>query len=311
MIQAQDLSKHFDDFIAVDGINLDIPPGNVLVLLGPNGAGKTTTVRMLTSILVPTRGWAVINGYDVVTHPEQVRLSVGLLTEHHSLYNRMNAVEYLSFFGMLYGIKGSVLKARINHLLHDFDLDHISQKHIAEYSKGMRQKLALARAMIHNPPVLLLDEPTSAMDPQSAHMVRNKILEMKSGDRTILLCTHNLVEADELGDEISIIHHGRIIAHDTSQKLKDRWLGSVEYEARFAEKIANIDLLPMPGVVLSGQGGDWLRFRIEDPKHTNPTLIRNLLQERFNLISFSETPHTLEQAYLEAINHSAEERIHA
>jgi len=310
MIRAEDLSKTFDNFTAVDGINLDVPPGNIIVLLGPNGAGKTTTVRLLTSILRPTRGWASINGINVVDHPEKVRSSVGVLTEHHGLYNRMNAVEYLSFFGKLYGLKGPALSERISQLLEYFNLMQDHQKRIAVYSKGMRQKLSLARAMIHNPPVLLLDEPTSAMDPQSAQMVRNTIIKLKSGERTIMLCTHNLVEADELADEIAIINQGKIIAHDTSHNLKKRLLGKIEFVARFTEARTNLDQISIPGVVLTGHGRDWARFKVENPKQTNPTLISRLLADRFDLISFSETRRTLEQAYLEALGGTPGEKIH-
>ena len=197
MISAQDLSKQFDDFWAVDGVNLNVPPGKVLVLLGPNGAGKTTTVRMLTSILKPTRGHASVNGFDVVKEAHLVRKSVGVLTEHHGLYGRMTSVEYLDFFGQLYHLEPALLRKRINRLLDDYGLGDARKKRLGEYSKGMRQKLALTRALLHDPPVLLLDEPTSAMDPESARMVRNAILKLRSTERSIILCTHNLVEAEE------------------------------------------------------------------------------------------------------------------
>ncbi|MEN6410303.1 MAG: ABC transporter ATP-binding protein, partial [Anaerolineaceae bacterium] len=162
MIFADGLTKHFNDFVAVNEIHLSVAAGEVLALLGPNGAGKTTTVRMLTSILKPTRGKAQVAGYDVVHQAEQVRASVGVLTEHHGLYGRMNAVDYLRFFGDLYGIDPARCKRRIDALLGEFDLDLARKKRLSEYSKGMRQKLALVRALLHEPPVLLLDEPTSA-----------------------------------------------------------------------------------------------------------------------------------------------------
>jgi ABC-type multidrug transport system ATPase subunit len=174
-IYAEDLTKHFDDFVAVDGVSFQVAAGEVLVLLGPNGAGKTTTVRMLTSILTPTRGRARVAGYDVVAQADQVRASVGVLTEQHGLYNRMNAREYLRFFGQLYNLRPQNCQERIDLLLEKFGLSFAGKKRLGEYSKGMRQKLALVRAMLHDPPVLLLDEPTSAMDPESARMVRDAI----------------------------------------------------------------------------------------------------------------------------------------
>jgi len=173
MIEARNLTKHFDDFVAVNAVDLDVKAGEVLALLGPNGAGKTTTIRMLTSVLPPTRGYARVAGFDVVTDAALVRGSVGVLTEHHGLYGRMQAEEYLDFFGQLYGLTKNERYQRSETLLNEFNLWQVRHRRIGEFSKGMRQKLALTRAMLHNPPVLLLDEPTSAMDPDSARLVRS------------------------------------------------------------------------------------------------------------------------------------------
>ncbi len=173
MITAEGLTKSFDDFLAVDRVSLEVLPGQVLVLLGQNGAGKTTTVRMLTSILRPSAGRASVAGFDVVKQADKVRASVGVLTEHHGLYGRMNAEEYLQFYGSLYGLDLKTVSRRMDELLGRFGLAPARKKRLGEYSKGMRQKLALVRAIIHDPPVLLLDEPTSAMDPESARMVRD------------------------------------------------------------------------------------------------------------------------------------------
>ncbi len=180
MIECEDLTKHFDTFKAVEGVTLTVRPGQVLALLGQNGAGKTTTVRMLTSVLRPTRGWARVAGYDVVKQPGQVRASVGVLTEMHGLYGRMTAYEYLDFFGQVYDLDPARRKRRADELLEYFGLTYAAHRRSGEYSKGMRQKLALARALLHEPPVLLLDEPTSAMDPESAQLVRHEIARLRS-----------------------------------------------------------------------------------------------------------------------------------
>src|SRR5690348_16998408 len=145
MIQCEDLTKYFGTFKAVEGINLEILPGEVLALLGQNGAGKTTTVRMLTSMLAPTRGWAKVAGYDVVKNPDEVRASTGVLTEQHGLYGRMTGFEYLDFFGQVYGLSAGLRQKRTNELLEYFGLAAAAQRRSGEYSKGMRQKLSLAR----------------------------------------------------------------------------------------------------------------------------------------------------------------------
>jgi ABC-2 type transport system ATP-binding protein len=302
MIYAEDLTKQFDDFLAVDGVNLNVKAGEVLVLLGPNGAGKTTTVRMLTSILRPTRGKATVAGYDVVEHPEKVRAAVGVLTEHHGLYNRMNAVEYLMFFASLYNWNGKAARDRVYELLSEFGLDSALKKRLGEYSKGMRQKLALVRALLHEPAVLLLDEPTSAMDPESARMVRDGIKNLKSDQRTIILCTHNLVEAEELADKIAIICMGKIIFNDSPRNLKLQLLGPTEYEARLANSLNGwIPELPA-GVELLFKSENTLRFRVSQPELTNPGLVRQMMDRQLDIVAFQEVPRSLEDAYLEAVS---------
>ena len=305
MIKAEELCKQFDDFVAVDGVNLNVSAGEVMILLGPNGAGKTTTVRMLTSILKPTRGRAFVAGYDVVKQADKVRSSVGVLTEHHGLYGRMNAQEYLLFYGELYGMDKKNCLQRIDELLERFGLSEVKFKRLGEYSKGMRQKLALVRALIHNPPVLLLDEPTSAMDPESSRLVRDAIHSLRDRNRAILLCTHNLAEADELADKVAIIRHGKIILSDTTVNIKLQMLGPVEYEAHLANLVNGWSIALPDGVELCSQGENWLRFRVKDPAVANPSLIRYLLDCHLDLVSFQEVPRTLEQAYLAATHLAA------
>lgn len=301
MILTENLTKCFDQFTAVDNVNLNVPSGRVLVLLGPNGAGKTTTVRMLTSILRPTRGRAVVAGYDVTEQPQKVRESVGVLTEHHGLYNRMNADEYLDFYAQLYSMDKARRRTRIDQLLEEFGLTRERYRRVGEYSKGMRQKLALVRALIHEPSVLLLDEPTSAMDPESARMVRDGIKQLRSSSRTIVLCTHNLLEAEELADQIAIIRRGKIIMNDTPQNLKRNLLGPAEYEVRLAMNLNGWKMDFPTGVKLTARGDEWMRFRITEPEMVNPELIKRLIDDKLKIISFQEIPRTLESAYLEAV----------
>jgi len=312
MIVTENLSKKFDNFLAVDSVSLVVEAGTVLALLGPNGAGKTTTVRMLTSVLRPTFGQASVAGYDVITQAPQVRASVGVLTEHHGLYNRMPAKDYLDFFGQVYNMDTHTRQERIQRLLSDFGLAQSEAKRIGEYSKGMRQKLALARALLHDPPVLLLDEPTSAMDPESARLVRDSIHTLRSSERTIVICTHNLAEAEELADKIAIIRRGRIIAYGSPAVLKQNLLGLAEYEIRLGTHLNGYQPTFPPGAVHTSSGPDWIRYQADDPLSANSLILQDFLDHGIPIISLQEVPRSLEQVYLQAVNSKDnKEVIHA
>lgn len=309
MIVTEDLTKWFDGFPAVEGVTLKVDPGRVLALLGPNGAGKTTTIRMLTSILKPTRGKAIVAGYDVSLQPEKVRRQVGVLTEHHGLYGRMNALEYLDFYADLYGMQRVAREYAISRLLEQFGLAGEKKRRLSEYSKGMRQKLALVRALLHEPTILLLDEPTSAMDPESARTVRDSIRGLRSNDRTILLCTHNLAEAEELADQVAIIRRGRVILNEPLSAIKLHLLGAPEYEAVLAgSSNGSVELSLPEGVTFVSRVNNRLRFTIEEPEKNNPVLLKVLLDSGLAVVSFNEIHHSLEDAYLEAIGR--EDRSH-
>ncbi len=301
LIEARDLTKRFGDLDAVHGLSLRVSGGSILALLGPNGAGKTTTIRMLASILRPTSGEARIAGYDVLSHAADVRRNVGLLTEHHGLYTRMRAQDYLQFFGQIYGLGSEDCGRRIQALLEQFGLWEARGLRLGEYSKGMRQKLALARALLHEPPVLLLDEPTSAMDPASAHLVRSSISQLRQPGRTIVVCTHNLAEAESLADEIAIIHRGRIVAQGTVLDLKREYLGDPIMELRLATMLDGaVKFLP-PGATELASGENWLRFRVARPEEVNPSLLRSLSQAGVPVVTLSEVPRTLEDVYLQVV----------
>jgi ABC-2 type transport system ATP-binding protein len=311
MIETQDLSKQFSDFLAVDGVTLAVKPGQILALLGQNGAGKTTTVRMLTALLAPTRGSARVAGYDVVRQGQQVRASVGVLTEQHGLYMRMSGLEYLDFFGQVYRLDALARRRRSTYLLDYFGLAEAAKHSIAEYSKGMRQKLALARALMHEPPVLLLDEPTSAMDPESARLVRDEIARLRSSQRTIVICTHNLAEAEALADTIAIIYRGRILLSGTLEELKQSVLGRAEYEARLSD-VWDARGLEMPtGVTVMGHSNSVMRFRVEDPNEANPRLLRELTSRQAPVVAFQEVPRSLEQVYLKVMADAQARRAEA
>ena len=304
MIETHDLSKQFQDFWAVDGVTLTVQAGQILALLGQNGAGKTTTVRMLTALLNPTRGWARVAGYDVVKSGRDVRASIGVLTEHHGLYMRMTADEYLDFFGQMYDLNPQLRRSRSKHLLEYFGLTETAGKRIGEYSKGMRQKLALARAMIHDPGVLLLDEPTSAMDPESARLVRDEIARLKSSQRTVVICSHNLTEVEALADQIAIIYRGKILTQGTLDDLKVNILGSPEFEIKFSRDWDS-GVLELPtGVDLLSRTSSSLKVRIEKPRESNPVILERLAGLSAPVMAFQEESRTLEQVYLKVMSNA-------
>jgi ABC-2 type transport system ATP-binding protein len=306
MIQCEDLTKYFNSFKAVEGVSLHVQPGEVLALLGQNGAGKTTTVRMLTSVLSPTRGWAKIAGYDTMKNPAQVRASVGVLTEMHGLYGRMTGYEYLDFFGQVYNLEPAQRQKRAKELLEYFGLGQAGYRRSGEYSKGMRQKLALARALIHEPIALLLDEPTSAMDPESAQLVRHEIARLRSSQRAVIICTHNLAEAEMLADKIAIIYQGRILLMGTLEELRQKLLGPAEYDVKLAGR-QHLPNLQMPsGVSLLDVWADGFRYRVENPTLSNPLILQQLFQAGVPVVSVQEVPRTLEMLYLKAMLQAAE-----
>lgn len=300
MIETHDLSKQFDNFWAVENVSLTVQPGQILAILGQNGAGKTTTVRMLTALLSPTRGWARVNGYDVVTQGDKVRASVGVLTEQHGLYTRMSGTEYLDFFGEMYGLHDAKRVNTRNRLLEYFGLAEAAHRRVGEYSKGMKQKLALARALMHEPPVLLLDEPTSAMDPESARLVRDQIANLKSSQRTIIICTHNLAEAEALADVVAVIYRGQILVSGTLDELKSKILGSREYEVALSKRWRGKLKLPAD-VELISNANRTLRFRVKSPKKSNPLLVKEMAKQNVPVISMQESPRSLEQVYLKVM----------
>jgi ABC-2 type transport system ATP-binding protein len=311
MIETQGLTKYFGDFLAVDSVTFTVEPGTVLAILGPNGAGKTTTIRMLTSILVPTAGRATVAGYDVVTEAALVRASVGVLTEQHGLYERMRGLEYLDFFGRIYRLSPEVRRKRGEELLTRFGLGDALDKRVGEYSKGMKQKLALVRALLHDPPVLLLDEPTSAMDPQSAKLVRDAIIELRQDRRTIILTTHNLTEAQALADQIAVLRHGRIVAMGDLDSLSHRFVGPPVMELKTTQALNGLskELGEMVEVVEVGE--TWLRYATATPHETNPQVLRRVMGLGVDVLTLSQLTKTLEDVYLQIVKEDEGEEVKA
>jgi ABC-2 type transport system ATP-binding protein len=307
MIECEKLTKRFDDFTAVQELSLQVRQGELLALLGPNGAGKTTTVRMLSAILRPTTGWAKINGHDVVKEADQVRRAIGMLTEQPGLYSRSSGLEYLLFYGRLYGMNDAEIEKRGLALFDRFAMPNTAQRRLGEYSKGMRQKVGIIRAMLHNPTVLLLDEPTSAMDPHSAKLVRDAITELKSDRRAIIVCTHNLAEAEQLAERIAIINRGRIVAEGNPAELKRQLLGRPQLEVQ-VDRPLNGQMKELEDLIMiEWVAGDVIRFRTDNPVTINPQLVNRLTGLGLGVISLREIGQSLEDVYLHVVSGSATE----
>jgi ABC-2 type transport system ATP-binding protein len=210
-------------FTAVSGVDLQIQRGEIFGLLGPNGAGKSTTIRMLCTLLEPTSGTAKVNGFDVVSQSNEVRRSLGtVLAGERSIYWKLTGRENLEYFAALYHIPQPIAKQRVNELLERMELRERANELVEKYSTGMRQRIAIAKALLARPPILLLDEPTLGLDPQAARNLRELIAQLKQEGHTILLTTHYMEEADLLSDRIGIIDTGKVIALDTPEGLKRR-----------------------------------------------------------------------------------------
>jgi ABC-2 type transport system ATP-binding protein len=210
-----------DRFRAVDGIDLVVEPGEIFGLLGPNGAGKTTTMKMLATLLIPTSGTIRVLGVDPLERPREVRARLGaMLSGERSLYWKLTGRENLEYFAALYHVPPGETKARIAKVLDAVKLADRAEDYVERYSTGMRQRLALARALLPDPPLVVLDEPTVGLDPQASRDLRDRVRELKAQGRTVLLTTHYMEEADQLCDRVAIIDHGRIVALDTPAALK-------------------------------------------------------------------------------------------
>ena len=312
MIEARDLTRRFKSFIAVSEVSLHVPAGSILALLGPNGAGKTTTVRMLTGLLAPSEGTASVASYDITRDPGAVRARVGLVTDVPGLFEQMRVVPYLHFFAEMYGIPTQERARRIDELLELFDLTAHRREKMAGFSKGMKQKVALARALIHQPAVLFLDEPTSGLDPLAARMVRELITNFKHSSRSIILCTHDLDEAERLADTVAIMHRGRIVASDTPTRLRERASSETIVHVQFAEPcpltlttLLDIEGVSFPNFVgkastLDGTGLA-LEYRTAWPEKINPQVLTQLVNAGAQVVSLSFEHSTLEDVYASAI----------
>lgn len=297
-IEARGLTKAFDGRTAVDGVSLDIEAGEVFGFLGPNGAGKTTTVRLLTCLIAPTAGEASIGGFRLGQDDTEIRKMVGILTESPGLYERLSAWKNMDFYAHLYAVPEERRRAQIETYLRMLGLWDRRHDAVGGFSKGMKQKLAIARALIHEPKVLFLDEPTAALDPESAKTVRDFIAELRSEGRTIFLCTHNLEEADRLCDRVAVIKQ-HIVGQGSPQELRRSLFGrkTVVHVASLSPEILQA-VSALPFVQKVEPLDQKLIVSLADPEKQNPVLVRAIVDAGGGIQFVNELRASLEDVYL-------------
>ena len=311
MIVVEGLRKDFRRLTAVHDMSFSVGDGEIFGLLGPNGAGKTTTVRMLAGLISPTAGSATVNGHSLGEGSQRIRGITGILTESPGLHEKLTARQNLAYYGRLYGLRGERLRDAVARYLGVVEMSEHADRRVATFSKGMRQKVAIARALLHDPEVIYLDEPTSGLDPSAAKTVRDFIATLRELGRSIVVCTHNLDEAERLCDRIGVMR-GTLLRVDTPSGL--RRLGraaTVRVElngARGPESFLG-RLAELPFVTGAQASDSTLIVELGDPAHETPDLVSALVGAGARITSVREDAPTLEEAYLSLVGEQGERDV--
>lgn len=311
-IEAKGLTRRFGAITAVDHLSFHVEGGEVFGLLGPNGAGKTTTVRMLACLIHPSEGSACVGGYDIIRDSLKVREIVGILTENPSLYERLTAHENLDFFAEAYGLLDKQeRRVRIRELLEFFELWERRNDKVGTFSKGMKQKLAIARALIHKPPILFLDEPTSGLDPEASKGIRDLIKRLSQREKhTILLCTHRLEDAEKLCNRVMIINKGKSVAVGNPHELCDRIAGPSTLQVtlknlnhKIVEAVRKLERVLEVNVDYSTSR---LMITLDNLELATPEVVRTIVYAGGLILSVNALRPSLEEAYLKLIKEESE-----
>jgi len=296
VINTNGLTRRFGDVTAVEDLHLEVKKGEVFGFLGPNGAGKTTTIRMLAALIAPTSGEATVAGLRIGQENREIRQHVGILTETPGLYKRLSAMDNLLFFAKLYGVPEP--KKQAERYLRLFELWDRRDDLAGTFSKGMRQKLAIARAMLHEPQILFLDEPTAGLDPEAAKVVRKLIETLSTRERTIFLCTHNLDEADRLCDRVALFNT-RLVTVGRPQELKERLYGR-RTVIHLVDPAPGIEeSVDLPFVKKIERVDNTLVVSLSNPEEENPLLVNRLVELGAKIQYVNELRVSLEDLYLD------------
>jgi ABC-2 type transport system ATP-binding protein len=307
MIEVENLTKRFPTQVAVSDVSFSVQQGEIVGFLGPNGAGKTTAMRVLTGFLPPTAGTARIAGYDVVMQSLEARANLGYLPESAALYPEMRVHEYLAYRARLEGVSGSEVKRRVGEAIENCLLEEVAKRKVENLSRGFRQRAALAGALVHQPPVLILDEPTVGLDPGQIIKIRETIRSL-GRERAVLLSTHILPEVDAVCDRVLIIDRGRIVAQGTAAELRSRLAGSPIVRAAFAGRVdAREPLANLPGVITLSQelDDDETRVRLECATDADPReeIFRAAVARGWTLRELARERLSLEDVFVRLTRH--------
>ena len=303
MIITEGLSKHFGAIKAIDDFTIEIPDGKIFGLLGPNGAGKTTTMRILACLIKPTSGKAFIDEYEIgkENDNQNIRAQIGLLPEVPGLYETLSAYKNLDYYAQLYDVPKAKREENIKNLLTSLDLWKRKDDPIGEFSKGMKQKIAIARALVHEPKYLFLDEPTAALDPEASKMIRNYILELKSKGRTILINTHNLAEAERICDTIAVVKNRLIKVGNPKELAHKLFARTISITLDFIPDSLINDFSTLDYVTNIRTQGNKLFLNVKAPEENNPKIVSWLTKRGLNIQFISEEEYSLEDVYLKLI----------
>ena len=308
MIVVEGLRKDFRTLTAVHDMSFTVGDGEIFGLLGPNGAGKTTTVRMLAGLISPTAGTAIVNGHALSETTQTIRAFTGILTESPGLHDKLTARQNLAYYGRLYGLHGARLREAIDRYLGVVEMSEHADRRVGGFSKGMRQKIAIARALLHEPEVIYLDEPTSGLDPSAAKNIRDFIATLRGLGRSIVVCTHNLDEAERLCDRIGIMR-GTLLRVDTPAGLRRHGRSAtvrVELNGARGPESFISRLVDLPYVTGVQAKENTLVVELADPPHETPDLVAELVGAGARITSVVEDAQTLEEAYLSLVGEIGE-----
>jgi ABC-2 type transport system ATP-binding protein len=301
MLQIDGLVRHFGGVHAVDDISFDVERGQVLGFIGPNGAGKTTTMRILATLETPQGGDARIGGYSVVDDPEKVRRMMGFMPDYAGVYANTTVEEYLDFFARAHDLRGESRRKAVDHIIEFMSLGDLRERHVESLSKGLKQRVALGRAIVHNPEVLILDEPAANLDPRARIEFRTLIRELAADGKTILLSSHILTELSEMCDAVTVIERGKLLAtgpvEDILQRLRPRRLLSVRL-AGPGDRLERF-LVEQPGVTNVHEAGPCIEFEFEGGDDGQVQLVSRVIGAGFPVLEFAAHSAGLEDLFIE------------